>query len=165
MLKKFERFNEMISGWAEWIALFAICFMVALTCVDVIGAKIFRMPVPGSLDIVMLAQLIAATFAVAMALIKDRHVQVEFFMVLLPKRIQAVVDALIQLLLVVFFIVIVWRLFLHGVHLQSGGEQTATVRIPVAPFSYASAVAIIPVCLVFMQQFINSILRAMKNES
>lgn len=165
MLKKFGSFNKMISRWAEWIGFVAILFMIALTCVDVIGAKIFRTPVPGSLDMVMLAQLIAVTFAVAMALIQDRHVQVEFFMMLFPKRIQAIVDALIQFILLVFFILIVWRLFTHGYHLQSGGEETASVRIPMAPFAYAGAVAIIPVCLVFLQQFINSILRAMKNES
>ncbi|MFH1487891.1 MAG: TRAP transporter small permease, partial [Pseudomonadota bacterium] len=111
------------------------------------------------------AQLIAATFAVAMALIQDRHVQVEFFMMLFPKRLQAIVNALVQLILLVFFILIVWRLFVHGYHLQSGGEETATVRLPMAPFSYAGAVAIIPVCLVYLQQFIHSILRAMKNES
>ena len=165
MLEKFDRFNRKISGWAEWIGFGALFLMVALTCVDVLGAKIFLTPVFGALDIMMLAQLIAVSFAGAMALILGRHVQVEFFMILLPKRFQALVDALINLLCLVFFIIIVWRLFVHGYDLQTGGEETMTAGLPMAPFTYASALAIIPFCLIFLQQFLSSILRMVKHES
>jgi TRAP-type C4-dicarboxylate transport system permease small subunit len=165
MLEKFTKFNEMLSGWAEWIAFWAIFFMVVLTCVDVLGAKLFRSPVFGSLDAMMVAQLIVVSFAAGMTLIRNRHVQVEFFVVLLPRRIQYAIDCLIQLLCLGLFVLIVWRLFMHGYHLQTGGEETATAHIRLAPFTYASAVGIIPVCLVFLQQFFSSILRVMKHES
>jgi TRAP-type C4-dicarboxylate transport system permease small subunit len=165
MLEKFTKFNEMLSGWAEWIAFWAIFFMVVLTCVDVMGAKLFRSPVFGSLDMMMVAQLIVVSFAAGMTLIRNRHVQVEFFVVLLPRRIQYAIDCLIQLLCLGLFVLIVWRLFMHGYHLQTGGEETATARIPLAPFTYASAVGIIPVCFVLLQQFFSSVLRVIKNES
>jgi TRAP-type C4-dicarboxylate transport system permease small subunit len=165
MLEKFTKFNEMLSGWAEWIAFWAIFFMVVLTCVDVVGAKLFRSPVFGSLDVMMLAQLIVVSFAAGMTHFRNRHVQVELFVILLPRRIQSAIDCLIQLLCLGFFVLIVWRLFMHGYHLQTGGEETATAHIPVSPFAYASAVGIIPVCLVLLQQFFSSILRVMKNES
>jgi TRAP-type C4-dicarboxylate transport system permease small subunit len=165
MLQKFQKFNEMLSGWAEWIAFWAIFFMVVLTCVDVLGAKLFRAPVFGSLDVMMLAQLIAISFAAAMALIRNRHVQVEFFVMLLPRRIQSLIDCLIQLLCLGLFVLIVWRLFMHGYHLQMGTEETATAHIPLPPFAYASALGIIPVCLVLIQQFFSAVLRVIKNES
>ncbi len=165
MLEKFQKFNEMLSGWAEWMAFWAIFFMVILTCVDVIGAKLFRSPVFGSLDVMMLAQVIVVSFACGMALIRNRHVQVEFFVILLPRRIQSAIDCLIQLLCLGFFVLIVWRLFMHGYHFQTGGEETATAHIPLSPFAYASAVGTIPVCLVLLQQFFSSVLRVMKNES
>ena len=165
MLEKFERFNRRLSGWIEWIGFGAIFLMVVLTCVDVIGAKVFRMPVFGALDVMMLAQLIAISFAGAMALILGRHVQVEFFVLILPKRFQAFLDCIIQFLCLAFFIIIVWRLFLHGYHLQLGGEESMTARIPLAPFTYAAAVAFIPMCLVFLQQLLSAISRVAKNES
>lgn len=165
MLEKLEKFNQMVSGWAEWVGFGALFLMVALTCVDVLGTKLFRLPVFGALDVMMLAQLIAISFAAVMALIQGRHVQVEFFTRLLPKRIQALVDCLIQCLCLGLFILIVWRLFAHGYHLQTGGEETATARIPLSPFSYACALAIIPVCLVLLQKFLSSILRVIKNGS
>ncbi len=165
MLEKFDRFNRKISGWAEWVGFGALFLMVVLTCVDVIGAKIFLTPVFGALDIMMLAQLIAVSFAGAMALILGRHVQVEFFMILLPKRFQSLVDALINFLCLVFFVIIVWRLFVHGYDLQTGGEETMTAGIPMHPFTYASALAIIPFCLVFLQRVFSSILSVVKHES
>ena len=165
MLEKFERFNRKISGWVEWIGFGALFLMVVLTCVDVIGAKIFLTPVPGSIDITMLAQLIAVSFAGAMVLILGRHVSVEFFMVLFPKRFQVIVDAFINVICLVFFIIIVWRLFVHGYDLQTGGEETMTAGIPMAPFTYAAALAMIPFCLVFLQRFCSAILSVVKHES
>jgi TRAP-type C4-dicarboxylate transport system permease small subunit len=164
MIEKFKKFNEVLSGWAEWIGFGAIFVMVAITCVDVLGAKLFHSPVFGSLDVMMMAQLIAIAFAASMALIRNRHVQVEFFMVIFPRRFQALVSCLIQLLCLVLFILIIWRLFTHGIHLQAGGEETATAHIPMAPFSYASAIGIIPVCLVLVQQFLSSLMRVVTNE-
>jgi TRAP-type C4-dicarboxylate transport system permease small subunit len=162
MLEKFAKFNRIVSGWAQWVGFGVLIFMLALTCVDVIGTKLFRLPIYGSLDLMMLAQLIVISFSGAMALIQNRHVQVEFLMHRLPKRIQTLTDCVIQLLCLVFFALIVWRLFAHGYQLQTGGESTATARIPMSPFAYACGLAIIPMCLVILQRFLSSILKVMK---
>ena len=164
MLEKFETFNRKVCGWAEWIGFGAIFLMVVLTCVDVVGAKLFRAPVFGSIDMMMLAQLIAVSFAGAMALIQGRHVHVEFFIILLPGRVQVLIDALMNILCLVFFGILVWRLFVYGHYIQVGGEETMTAHIPLFPFAYASALAIIPFCLVFFQKILSSIVRLVKNE-
>ena len=99
MLEKFAEFNRRVSGWVEWIGLFALLLIMALTWVDVVGAKVFLAPVFGAIDMVMLAQLIAISFAGSMALILGRHVQVEFFVPLLPKRLQIIVDCFVHFLI------------------------------------------------------------------
>jgi len=161
MLDKFERFNRSVSHWAEWIGFVALLFMMVVTCVDVIGTKFFLTPVFGALDMIMLAQLIAISFAVSLA----RHVQVEFFVLLLPKRLQKVADIIVNFLGLLLFVLIVWRLFLYGHHLQTGREESATARIQLYPFVYAAAVAFIPACLIYLQQLLTDINRTVKNES
>jgi len=161
MLDKFKRFNRLVGGWAEWIGFVALLFMMVLTCVDVIGTKVFLTPVFGALDMVMLAQLIAISFAVSLA----RHVQVEFFVLLLPKPLQKVADIIVNFLGMLLFVLIVWRLFVYGHHLQTGREESATARIALYPFVYAAAVAFIPACLVYLQQLLTGIKRTVKNES
>jgi TRAP-type transport system small permease protein len=164
MLERFRRFNEVVSGWVESLGFAAVVFMVFLTCADVLGTKLFLWPVPGSLDMMMLAQLIAVSFAAAMTLVRDRHVAVEFFVVRLPKRVQALTDCLVQLLSLILFVIVVWQLFRYGQHLETGREVTPTTRIPIAPFAYAAAAALVPLCLVLLQRLLASILRVMRDE-
>lgn len=162
MLETFEKLNRRLSGWFEWVGLAALLVMMLLTCIDVIGAKLFRQPVFGAIDIVMLAQIVAISFAAASALLLGRHVQVEFFVILLPKRLQAVIDSIMHLLGFGFFIVIIWRLSVLGYSLQIGGEGSATARIPLHPFAYGIALASIPVWLVLLFHFLSAIARAVK---
>ena len=162
VLKKLERFNHRLSGWFEWIALAGLLVMMSVTCIDVIGAKLFLLPVFGAIDIVILSQLLAISFANASTLIVGRHVQVEFFVVILPKRIQALVDSIIFVFCLALFILIIWRLCVYGYSLQTGGEESATARIPLYPFAFGIALASVPVCLVFLLGFLNAILRVIR---
>jgi TRAP-type C4-dicarboxylate transport system permease small subunit len=156
-VEKFDAFNQRLSGWFEWVGLVGLLVMMVITCADVFGAKLFRQPVYGALDIVMLAQLVAISFATAYSLILGRHVSVEFFMLMLPKRVEAAVDIVISFLGLTFFVLIVWRLAAYGYSLQSGGEVSATIRIPLHPFAYGVALASIPVCLVFLANILKAI--------
>ncbi len=158
-LEKFDRFNRRLSGGFELIGLGGLLVMMVITCLDVFGGKLFRTPVYGALDIVMLSQLVAISFATAYALIIGRHVSVEFFMALLPERLQAIVDAIISFFGFTFFVLIVWRLTVYGHSLQIGGEVSATIRIPLYPFAYGIAVASIPVALIFLAQIFRAIVR------
>jgi TRAP-type C4-dicarboxylate transport system permease small subunit len=133
-LEKFEKFNRSLSSWFEWIGLFGLLVVMFITCIDVIGAKLFLRPIFGAIDIVVLSQLVAISFACAFALILGRHVRVEFFVARL----------------------------VYGYSLQTGGEVSATARIPLYPFAYGIALASIPVCLVFLLEFLKSLTRIAK---
>lgn len=161
-LDKFEKFNRKVCIGFEWVGLVAFILMMLITTVDIIGAKLFLLPVFGSLDMMMLAQLTAMTFSVAAALILGRHVQVEFFVLLLPGRVRTIVDCIVFLLGFVLFTIIVWRLFLYSYDLQIEGEVTPTARIPIYPFGYGAAVACVPVCLVYLSLFTESFLKVFK---
>ena len=156
MLDKFEKFNRRLSGWFEWIGLAALLVMMLITCIDVIGAKVFKSPILGALDVVQLSQIVAIGFAASMTLIVGRHIQVEFFFDLLPRRVQAVISPIILLIVLLFFIVIIWQIGVLGYSFQASGEYTATAYIPLYPFAYAVALAFIPVCLVLLVEFLKS---------
>ena len=162
MLRKIEKFNRSLSGWFEWIGLAGLLIVMLITCIDVIGSKVFLKPVFGSIDIVMLSQLVAISFATALSLLLGRHVQVEFFVAILPRRAQAVTDSIVFLFGLTLLILIIWRLCVYGYSLQTGGEVSATARVPLYPFAYGIAVASVPVCLIFFLEFLNAIVRIVK---
>jgi len=162
MLAKFARFNEKVSLGFELVGLAAFVFMMLLTTVNVIGAKLFLKPVPGSLDLMMIAQLIAMGFALSASYVGDRHVQVEFFVPLMPRLAQRLTAVFVQSLMLCLFIVMTWQLFVYAQDLQVYGEVSATIRIPLYPFTFAAAAAFIPVCLVALSRWFQTILEVFK---
>jgi TRAP-type C4-dicarboxylate transport system permease small subunit len=156
-LERLERFNRRVSNFMEAVAAVGLLLMMVVTCVDVVGAKVFLHPLFGSIDIVELSQLVAISFTGASALILGNHVKVEFFMVMVPKRLRALVDAIIHLLGFLLFALIVWRLLAYGYSLQEAGEVSSTMRIPLYGFAYGFAVATVPLCLILLTQMIQSL--------
>ena len=157
MLDKLERFNRRLSTWFRWIGIVGILVMMVITCVDVVGAKVFKTPVLGSIDIVMLCQIVAISFACSMTLIAGRHIQVEFFSPFLPRPVQRVANSIIHLLGFGLFLLIIWRLFALGHSFQTSGQYSMTIYIPFYPFAYGIAFACIPVCLVLLVEFFKSL--------
>jgi TRAP-type C4-dicarboxylate transport system permease small subunit len=157
VLDKFEKFNRRLSGWFEWIGLAGMLLMMAITCIDVVGAKVFHWRLFGAIDIVMLAQIVAIAFTTSMALILGRHIQVDIFISSLPRRAQAIIDIIALLLGFGLFIAIIWQLCVLGYSLQTSGEYSATAHIPYYPFAYCIAFASISIFLVLLLELLKSI--------
>jgi TRAP-type C4-dicarboxylate transport system permease small subunit len=161
-VEKLEHFNRKVSQWLEWVGFAGILTIIFMTTLDVIGAKVFLKPIFGALDVVILAQLIAASFTVSATLLAGRHVRVDFFIVSLSNRWRTAVDTFVYSLAFVFFVIIVWRLAMYAYSLQTGGEVSPTARISLYPYAYAAAVACIPVCLIYLSKIIITLTRSTK---
>lgn len=156
-LDKFERFNRVISSAIEWIGVVALLILTAITVADIVGSKAFLTPVPGSVDIVGLSQLIAISFAGASAQLVGRHIRVEFFIIRIPFPIQRVINSIIYLFLIAFFILVIWRSMILGQSLHDIGQSSSTARIPLYPFPYAIAFAFLPLCFIYIVKFLREI--------
>jgi len=162
VLDKFEKFNRRLSGWFQWIGVAGMFLMMAITCIDVVGAKVFQWRLFGAIDMVMLVQIATIAFAAGMTLILGRHIQVDIFISSLPRRAQAIIDIMAFLLGSGFFVAIIWQLCVLGYSFQTSGEHSATARIPYYPFAYGVALGSIPVCLVYLQKLLGSLNRLVK---
>lgn len=157
MLRKIEKFNRRLSTWFEWIGIAGIMLMMVVTCVDVVGAKAFKLPLFGALDVVMLFQIVAISFAASITLVSGRHIRVDFFFNIFPRCPRIVINSIVLFLGLGLFVLIVWRLGVLGYSFHSSGEYSATAYIPLYPFAYAAAFASIPVCLVLLVEFLRSL--------
>jgi TRAP-type C4-dicarboxylate transport system permease small subunit len=162
VLEKFEKFNRRLSEWFEWIGLAGLLLMMAITCIDVVGAKVFHWRLFGAIDTMMLSQIVAIAFASSMVLIVGLHIQVEFVIARLPRRAQAVIDSIVLLLGLGLFSLIIWQLCVLGYTFQTSGEHSQSAYIPYYPFAYSIALACIPLCLVLLLKFLKSIGRIVK---
>jgi TRAP-type C4-dicarboxylate transport system permease small subunit len=157
-----RKLNTHVSSVFEGVGVVAFLLMMVITTVDVVGAKAFLTPLPGSLDTVMLAQLVAMSFAVAMTLISGRHVAVEFFTPLLPKPMQKLAEVLVNALGLGLFMA--HALAYRGLcpPAYAGRGDHPTIRVPLYPFAWGAALACIPVSLVYLHKLIQSLMELFK---
>ena len=139
--------------------------MVAMLCLvvaDIIGIKLFKHPVPGAIEMVAFLGVVITGFAIGYTQVLKGHIQVEFFVMRMPKRVQAGVIAFASLLGIVLFGLLAWQSYNFGHTLQVTGEVSMTQGIPFYPFVYAIAFCCIPICLVLLAEFLMAVTRAVK---
>ncbi len=149
-----------LSIWGEWIGVGGILIMVVVTCADVLGAKLFTTPVPGSTEIISLVQVAAIVFAVAGTQRHKGHISVEMFITKMSPRIRSIVQAVTSLLGVILFSLLIYEGFKLGNRYLESGEVTATVQIPFYPFAYAFSLALVPVAVMLLVDFIEVMKKA-----
>lgn len=150
-----------LSGWSEWAGVIGVIIMVLVTCVDVIGAKLFLLPVPGYIEVVSLVQVVTIAFAVAVTQRHGGHISVEMFVTSFPPRIRAMVKALVSLLGLIIFVLLVYGGIGLGNEYLESGEITATAQLPFFPFAYAFAIALIPIAMMMLVDFFVAVKEAL----
>ena len=162
IIERLDKVAMLFSRWVSWVAGLGVVVMLLLTTADVIGIKIFRSPIPGAIEIVAFLGVVITAFSIAYTQAQHGHIQVEFFVLRLPKRVKAGVNALVTLMGIALFFLLSWQSFEYGLTLQNSGEVSMTSRIPFYPFVYAIAFCCIPVCLVLLVELLKSIMKVME---
>lgn len=151
-----QNLTRQLSRWFNGFALVALVAMQIVVAADIVGAKVFSMPVPGAMDLTSLLALLLIGFSMTQTFISGRHIKVDFVLLLLPQRLRRILRILSLFLCWILFLVIVWRLFLYAHDLQTYGETSLTVHIPLCLFAYALAVAFVPMLLAIPVQLYRS---------
>ena len=147
LIDRVQQVNNKVITAIEYIGVAALLLIMGITCADVIGAKMFLMPVQGSLDIVMLAQTVAISFSLAATLKAGGHVSVEIVLMHMPPHLKRFMMVTIELLSLCLFFLISWQLAVYGHELMLDGEVSPTAHIPIYPFAFGIATASIPACI------------------
>lgn len=160
-VSRLEKFNYRLSIWFERVAILGAIGMILGVMVDVIGAKLFHWPLPGSTEVVYLFQIIAIAGALAISKIDGRHVRIELID-RLPQPGLGIVHALVSLLSLAFFIILSWKSYDYAQALRLNHEVTATVKLTLYPFALWLALCCLPVVLILIKDFITSLLETTK---
>jgi len=156
-LNHLNKLTRSFSGSLEWVGVVGILLMFLVNFIDVVGAKLFLWPFPGSVEIISFSQIVAIAPAIAFTLILGRHIRVEFIIDRFPKRVRASISSISSFLSLILFVLILWQSYLYGESLQKAGEIGSTSYLPFYPFAYLIAFCSIPVCLVFLIEVLKSL--------
>jgi TRAP-type C4-dicarboxylate transport system permease small subunit len=139
-------FLNHIAGWC-------LIVMTFLTCADVV-LRIFRMPIPGTFEIVGFLGAAVAAFAMAHTTVKRGHVAVEVLVMHFPRTAQKVVYLITHLLSIFLFLLLGYECIRFGNDLRVASEVSLTLQIPFFPILYGMAFSAFVVCLVLAVDFL-----------
>ena len=156
-MEKFEKFTKSLSKGFEWLGVIGLLAMFAANLVDVIGAKVFKWPLPGAIEILSFALVVAIAPAIAYGLFIGTHLRIDFIVDKFPKILSVALRPIVSLMCTILFILISWKGFEYAYSLQRSGEKGGSSHIPFFPFAYVLAISCIPVILFFILETIKSL--------
>jgi len=159
----FRKNSLLLARRLDMIAAMAIVAMMSLTFVDVFLRYLFRMPIPGTYEIVSFLGVVAVSFAMAHTLAEKGHVAVSLIVQLFRKRLQGIIESIISIFGIILFGLIAWQSVLYGMDCQRAGEVSLTLELPFYPIIYGVALSAGVVCLVLLVDLANA-LRKVKDK-
>lgn len=152
----FQKHSLLLAQRLDMIAALAIFIMMALTVADVI-LRMFRMPIPGTYELVSFLGAVAVSFAMAHTSAKKGHVAVTLVVQLLPRRLQGIIEIFISVFGIMLFGLIARQSVLYALDTQRSGEVSVTLQLPFYPIIYGIALSAAVVCIILIVDLVNAI--------
>ncbi len=152
----FQKHSLLLAQRLDMIAALAIFIMMALTVADVI-LRMFRMPIPGTYELVSFLGAVAVSFAMAHTSAKKGHVAVTLVVQLLPRRLQGIIEIFISVFGIMLFGLIARQSVLYALDTQRSGEVSVTLQLPFYPVIYGIALSAAVVCIILIVDLVNAI--------
>jgi len=157
-----ETYSTLLSKWLNGIAGAGLVAMLLLVVGDIIGIKIFAAPIPGAIEFVAFLGVIVVGFAIAYTQVLHGHIRVDFIVMKFPPRFAAIIDVIMLILGMGFFVVLTWQSIVYAHSVQVSGEVSMTQGIPFYPFIYGLSVCYLITFFVLFVEFLKSIVKVGK---
>jgi TRAP-type C4-dicarboxylate transport system permease small subunit len=135
------------------------CFIgviVFLTCANIFLRSV-GVPINGTFELVGYFGAVAMAFALGYTQMSKGHISVDVLVLGFPKGAQRALTAVNELICMIFFAMVAWKIAQYATTLWRTGELTETLRIIYFPFTYAVAFGCATLSLVFLTEFLKSV--------
>lgn len=105
--------------------------LTLLTVISVAGRATLSMPIPGDFELVEIGMAVAIFSFLPYCQIVNGNVVVDLFTTRAGPRAKALLDGIGNLIYTAIAALLTWRVALGGVEVQSYGETTMVLRVPV----------------------------------
>ena len=138
------------------IGVFFLLGMMFLMVVDVFLRRVFQSPLTGCFEIVQFMQVTLVYLGIAYTTVKKAHIKIELITNKLSERTTALIDSLVMLLSLSFFLLLTWRNILRAEEMWAENATSVLLSIPLFPFYYMLAFGCGVLCLVLLIRLIEA---------
>ncbi|MCZ2105108.1 MAG: TRAP transporter small permease [Burkholderiales bacterium] len=121
----------LVSEFVATLGGLAFVALVIMSLISIVGRKLFSVPVPGDMEVLMMVAAGASATFFAYCHLEGGDVKVDFFTAKAHPRTVLLLDAIASMLVGVFGAVIAWRSTVGAFSLQEAGETSAILGWPV----------------------------------
>lgn len=130
--------------------------MTALTCVDVVG-RFFKHPVFGSVELVTFMGIFVVAFALPYTHENRGHIGVELLVRRFSKKTRALIDIFTELVSLIFFSLVTWRMFLYAFKMRQSGEVSMNLELPEYMIIFVVALCFMLFSLIIFKRIVETI--------
>jgi TRAP-type C4-dicarboxylate transport system permease small subunit len=161
-LQSFEKVLVFLSDKLKMIGAVSLFGMALLTCADVIG-RLFKYPIFGSIELVSFMGVLTVAMALPVTQLTKGHIGVELFVNKLPRKGRLFIELCTEIVSLVLFVVISWRMFLFSSKLRASGEVSMNLHLPEYAIVFVLGVACIVLCLVLILSILTTFNKLVKS--
>ena len=158
-----EKVTLFLNRLLIWIGGGFLVAMILLTCTNIF-LRLVWVPVKGTFELMGYFGAITTAFALGYTQIKKGHISVDVLILSFSDKTRRILDVINSLICMVFFSFVAWQITKYAGILRSTGEVTETLRFPYYPFTYAVAAGCGVLALVFLTEFVKSIIPRKEGE-
>ena len=133
-----------------------LVFLTLLLVLDTIG-RFIKYPVTGSYEIVQYGFALIVCFSIAYTAVERGHIVIDLLFGRFPQRVKHIFEIISQLLSMLIFALITWRLGVDGLEAYKLSERSSTLAIPISLFKFALALGFAMLALVILLNFLKLI--------
>ncbi len=132
-----------------------LVLMIFLTCANIFLRTVW-VPIQGTYELMGYFGAVLTAFALGYTQIHRGHISVDLLVLGFSPKTRKTLEGINNLICMVFFSLVAWRIALYGTTLWNTGEITETLRIVYYPFVYAVALGCATLSLIFLTELLRS---------
>ena len=145
-------FSKKVWKWLFYLGGIALLFAMAVEALAVLGRHI-GIPLPGSIELVQAAILVASSAAMLSATLANKHARVRLVMNRLKGAPLVWLGRVQALFSILFFCALAAGSIWIFMDLWGGFEESEVLRIPFAPLRIVCIVSVLGVAIDFLRRF------------
>jgi len=145
-----ERVLSPVSRVLSKIGSGILVLMVFITVADVIGRKMFNMPVKGAYEVGEMLLVLVVFFNLPNTEMQDGNVSIEILFIRFGQRTQKIIHSLMYVLFLVIAVLFTWQLFVLASDEWSDRFTTTVLNLPTAPVIFLAALGCAVLCFVVL---------------
>jgi TRAP-type C4-dicarboxylate transport system permease small subunit len=155
-MKYLEATRDFLNKISMILGGMAVLLLMLLATGNVV-LRIFHLPFRGTYEIVSFLGAVVIAFALGHTQKNKDHIVVDILSEKFPKKLQTVIEALSDVVIMLFFGIVSWQVYVWGMKIYESHEVSETLKVVFYPYVFAVSVGFALLCFAAFVDFLKKL--------